>query len=47
MIFHDLKFSHNLLIKTLCDNKSTIYSALDLLYHGRMKHVEIDIYFIK
>ena len=34
-------------IKPLCDSKSALFSALDLIFHGRMKHVDIGSHFIK
>ena len=46
-ILDDLKVPFSSPIKVVCDNKSVIFSALDLIQHGRMKHVDIDRHFIK
>ena len=46
-ILDDLKVPFSPTIKFLCNYKSVIFSALDLIHHGRMKHVDIDRHFIK
>ena len=42
-----MKLSYEEPIKILCDNKSTICIAHDSVYHDRMKHVDIDEFYIK
>ena len=46
-ILDDLKSSFSLPIKLLYDNISAMFSALDLIQHGRMNHVDIDRHFMK
>ena len=46
-ILDDLEIFFILPIKLLCDNKSAIINALDLIQHGGMEHVDIDRHFIK
>ena len=35
------------LIKVLCDNKSAIRIAHDPIYHNRIKHVDINRFYMK
>lgn len=30
-----------------CDNQSVVYIASNSIFHGRMKHMEVDCYFIR
>ena len=46
-ILKELKIPLKEPIKMLCDNKSTIYFAHDLMHHDRIKHVDIDRFYIK
>ena len=46
-ILDDLKVSFTLPMKLLCDNKSAIFSALDLIQHGGMWHADIHWHFTK
>ena len=46
-ILDDLKVSFTLPINLLCNIESLLFSALDLIQHGRMKHVDMDKHFIK
>ena len=45
-ILNDLKFFFTLPLKLFCDNNLAIYSALDLIHHGRMKQICIWRHFI-
>ena len=47
MVQRCLQVPFTLSIKLICDNKSPIFSAFDLIQYGRMKHIDIDRYFIK
>ena len=47
LILNDLQVPFSSPIKVLWDNESAIFSALDFIQHGIMKHVDIDGHFIK
>ena len=42
----DLKIGQDLL-KINCDNMSAIYLAKKLVYHARMKHIDVRIHFVR
>ena len=46
-ILKELKIPFKEPIKILCDNKFTICIAHDPMYHDRIKHVDIDLFYIK
>jgi hypothetical protein len=46
-LLEDLKVNHRVKIKLWCDNKSLISIANNPVQHDKMKHVEIDRFFIK
>ena len=46
-LLRDLKILYKEPIRLLCDNQSAIYLAHDPLYHDRVKHVDIDYFYIQ
>ena len=46
-ILQDLKINYEEPIKIFCDNKSAISIAHNLIYRDRIKHVNIDRFYIK
>ena len=42
----DLQISYEEPIHTLCDNKSEIFIAHDLVNHNQTKHINIDRFYI-
>ena len=46
-LLEELRISHTKPIVIRCDNKSAISLAHDLVYHDRMKHVNIDRFYIQ
>ena len=47
VILDDLKIKYEALMGLVCDNKSAISIAHNLVQHDRTKHIEIDRHFIK
>ena len=46
-LLEELKISSTLPVKLYCDNKAAILIAHNPVLHDRIKHVEVDKYFIK
>ena len=46
-ILQELRISYEELIWVLCDNRSAIHIAHDLVYHNRIKHININRFYIK
>jgi hypothetical protein len=38
---------HNKKKKSWCDNSRVKYLSYNLVFHGRMKHIEVDYYFVQ
>jgi hypothetical protein len=45
-VLHDLGIPSPKAAKLWCDNMGARYLALNPIFHGRMKHVEVDFHFI-
>ncbi|GKB28660.1 ribonuclease H-like domain-containing protein [Tanacetum coccineum] len=46
-LMKDLKIETKKPINVFCDNKAAIQIAINLVFHDRTKHFEIDLYFIR
>jgi hypothetical protein len=46
-LLRELKVPHPPTAKIWCDNIGATYSAANPMFHGRMKHVEIDFHFVR
>ena len=46
-LLRDMKIIYKEPIRLLCDNQSAIYLAHDPLYHDKVKHVDIDRFYIQ
>jgi hypothetical protein len=46
-LLQELKVAHPPTAKIWCDNIGATYSAANPMFHGRMKHVEIDFHFVR
>jgi hypothetical protein len=46
-LLKDLKINHQAPMKIFCDNQATRHIASNLVYHKRMKYIEIDCHFIR
>jgi hypothetical protein len=46
-LLRELKVAHPPTAKIWCDNIGATYSAANPMFHGRMKHVEIDFHFVR
>jgi hypothetical protein len=46
-LLRELKVPHPRTAKIWCDNIGATYSTANLMFHGRMKHVEIDFHFVR
>jgi hypothetical protein len=46
-LLRELKVAHPSTAKIWCDNIGATYSAANPMFHGRMKHVEIDFHFVR
>jgi hypothetical protein len=46
-LLRELKVPHPPTVKVWCGNIGATYSAANPMFHGRMKHVEIDFHFVR
>jgi hypothetical protein len=46
-LLRELKVPHPPTVKVWCDNIGATYSTANSMFHGRMKHVEIDFHFVR
>lgn len=46
-ILTEVVFEASILAKLWCDNKATLHTACNLVFHKRYKHVEIKYHFFR
>ena len=46
-LLQELRFRKDEQIKLVCDNQVALHNASNLVFHERIKHIEVDCYFIR
>ena len=46
-LLQELRFGKDEQVKLICDNQAALHIASNLVFHERIKHIEVDCHFIR